>query len=485
MDGRSTTTGLWSVASLLIFATNAHAQTTTIGRAVDLGSDSPLQIGTGDSVQRVCGSFGTTFPAGAVRPPTSPAEDLYFRCNEMVHTANLLTSNPNQPTGNSLGLTSAELGRAMQQLAGEENGSKTRLATETSNGQFANIGLRLDALSRGARATTTGLAASRSLDSVGGNAGADPDGRGWGWFATGAVGFGERDATLAEDEYEYDSNGLTFGADYQLGTGVVLGTAVGLANFEVDFNDLSAGTLVSTAAGGAIEVDGYSLSLFGLAQPGRLTIDGVMIYGNNDYDTQRNVVYAAGPGAPPTGRGAGLIVDRTMVGKTDGDQMAAGISLGTSFNWGATTLYLDGGVTYLDIDVKGYTEQDPTPNGGLNLTFDDQSIQSRQARIGLHLTRAFSAQSAVFSPFIQVEYRREYENDAAVQLARYANAPVVGTQFDLVYQTDAPDDSFIETDLGVVFVLRNNFQLVLDYRTSVSLDLVDASLVTFSFRGGL
>jgi hypothetical protein len=36
----------------------------------------------------------------------------------------------------------------------------------------------------------------------------------------------------------------------------------------------------------------------------------------------------------------------------------------------------------------------------------------------------------------------------------------------------------------MVVVLRNNFQLIFDYRTSVDLDLADASLFSFSFRGG-
>ncbi len=485
MNGRSTASGLVGIASLFLLAAGAHAQNTPLGSVVAAGGGSELQVQTGNSVQAVCTNLaGNGFGgvAGANRPPTSAQEDLFFRCNEMVHTANGLGNAG--ASANSLGLSAAELGRAMQQLAGEENGSKGRLATETSNGQFANIGMRLDALSRGARATATGLGtAGLPLDAVGGNAGDGPGGTGWGWFVTGAVGFGERDATAQEDEYDYDSNGATFGADYQFDGGLVLGTAVGLSRFDVDFTDLSAGTLASTAAGGSIEVDGYSLSLFGLAQLGRrLTIDGVFVYGNNDYDSVRNVSYSAGAAA--TGRGAGLVVDRAILGTTDSNQYAAGVNLGTLFNWGATTLYLDGGFNWLDIEIDGYTEDDPAQNGGLNLTFDEQNIESRQARLGLHLTRAFSGRSAVVSPFIQLDWRHEYENAALIQRANYANAfNTIDPNLDLVFQTDAPDEDFYEADIGVVFVLRNNFQLVLDYRTTIDLDLVDANLVSFTFRG--
>ena len=321
---------------------------------------------------------------------------------------------------------------------------------------------------------------------MGGNAG-DPhgDGGGWGWCATGAFGFGDRESTAREDEYEYDSTGVTFGADYQLSGGLVLGAALGLAQFDVDFEDLSAGTFASTAAGGGIEVDGYSLSFYGVAQPrGRITIDGVLIYGTNDYDTTRKVVYEHGPNA--TGRGATLEVDRAMTGNTDSSQWAAGFNAGTSFDWGATTLYFDGGFVHLDSTVDGYTERDPVTNGGLNLQYDEQSIKSTQARLGLHLTRAFSRTSSVISPFLQLEYRHEFENDAQVFAARYAAAAgiAVGSNFDLLFTTDEPVEDFGDIGVGVVFVLKNNFQLVMDYHASVGIDEVSANLVSFSFRGG-
>jgi uncharacterized protein with beta-barrel porin domain len=471
---------------LSLVSTSLHAQTTTLGSVVQQGGGTPLQIATADAVQRVCvdlGANGFSNVAGANRPPTSASEDLFFRCNEMVHTANALAAN-NQATLNSLGLSASQLAAAMQELSGEENGSKTRLATETSNGQFANIGLRLDALARGARATTGALTtAGREVDQVGGNAGDPGEGRGWGWFATGAVGSGDRESTARENEYDYDSNGVTFGADRQLSGGAVLGAAIGLANFEVDFADLSAGSLASTVAGGDIEVDGYSVSFYGLAQPGeRITIDGVLIYGTNDYDTTRNVVYRADSDA--TGRGAGLVIDRAITGQTDGSQWAVGINIGTSFEWGATTLYLDGGFTHLDIGVDGYDELDPAVNGGLALRYDEQDITSTQARVGLHLTRAFSRPSSVISPFFNLELRHELENDAALFGARYIQAISPASQFDLAFQTDEPEEDFVETGIGVLFVLKNNFQLVVDYRTEVGLDLVSADLLAFSFRGG-
>jgi uncharacterized protein with beta-barrel porin domain len=476
-------------AALLTLASTSVCAQTQLGNVVQQGGGTQLQIDSGNAVQRVCGNLGAA-NGGAlnnirldVRAPTSRQEDLYFRCNEMVNTANSIAGS-GEPN-NSLGLNSSQLAVAMQQLSGEENGSKTRLATETSNGQFANIGLRLDALARGARATTGALTtAGRDGGQLGGNAGDPGDGGGWGWFATGAVGSGDRDSTARENEYDYDSSGLTFGADRQLSGGAVIGAAIGIANFEVDFADLSAGTLASTVAGGGIEVDGYSLSFYGLAQPGeRLTIDGVLIYGTNDYDTTRRVAYQADTDA--AGRGAAFgTVNRTIIGQTDGSQWAAGINVGTSFEWGATTLYLDGGFTHLDVGVDGYDELDTAVNGGLGLRYDEQDITSTQARVGLHLTRAFSRTSSVISPFVNLELRHELENDAEVLGARYIYAASTAPNLDLAFQTDEPEEDFVEAGIGVLFVLKNNFQLIVDYRTELGLDLVSADLLAFSFRGG-
>lgn len=484
---RSKASGL-GIASICLLAGAVCAQeaATPLGQAVSQGGGSSLQVGTANSVQRVCrnlaqaGGLADLARAPSEYQPASPREDLFLRCNEMVDTGlNVL----GQAGLNSMGWDGASLAAAMNQLGGEENGSKTRLATETSNGQFANIGLRLDALARGARATSGGLAtAGRSLGTTGGNAGDRSDG-GWGWFANAAVGFGEREATLAENEYEFDSNGITVGADYLLGNGLVLGAAVGFADFDVDFASAASASAVSTVSGGGIAVDGHSLSFFGLAQPGRVTIDGAVIVGRNDFETTRLVEYAAGPDA--TGRADGLAIDRSILGKTKSDQIAAGINVGTSFNWTATTLYVDAGLAYLDVDVNAYTEDDPAPNGGLNLSFDEQNISSRQARLSAHVTRAFGTRNGVLSPFLQVEYRREFENDAQLHRARYANALTSGADFDLAFATDAPDESFFETSLGLVLVLRNNFQFIVDYRTSVGLRFADASLMTFSFRGAL
>ena len=304
------------MATLLIgvvLPTQVLAQDTTLGTVV-AGADNAtdLQVRTGDAVQLTCGQMLDRYRpvAGDVRPPTSAEEDLFFRCNEMVTTANALDGNDG-PTGNDLGWTSGQLAEAMQQLTGEEQVSKGRLATETSNGQFANIGMRLDAIRAGARSTAGGVnLAMNGTPVVGGNAGEEGDGLGWGWFLNGAYGFGDRDSTQRENEYDFDSYGATLGFDYMFASGLVAGIAAGYADYEVDFDraasPLAGNSLTTTVSGGGFELDGYSLSGYLIGNIGRFYVDGLVSYGSNDYETER-VVAKGGPPAqapPPAPRSA-------------------------------------------------------------------------------------------------------------------------------------------------------------------------------------
>lgn len=478
------------MATLLIgvvLPTQVLAQDTTLGTVV-AGADNAtdLQVRTGDAVQLTCGQMLDRYRpvAGDVRPPTSAEEDLFFRCNEMVTTANALDGNDG-PTGNDLGWTSGQLAEAMQQLTGEEQVSKGRLATETSNGQFANIGMRLDAIRAGARSTAGGVnLAMNGTPVVGGNAGEEGDGLGWGWFLNGAYGFGDRDSTQRENEYDFDSYGATLGFDYMFASGLVAGIAAGYADYEVDFDraasPLAGNSLTTTVSGGGFELDGYSLSGYLIGNIGRFYVDGLVSYGSNDYETERVVRYQGS--ADGSGRGKNLNIDRTMTGKTDSDTLGLGISTGTSFELGGFDLGVDLGLSYLDITVDDYTEQDSAINGGLNLAYGDQDIESLVSTVGAQLTRTYSSSSGVFVPYARADWHHEFENDARTVSARYASQEV-GQSFDLNVGSDDPDEDYFSIGLGVAAIFANNIQAFIDYRATLGLEDASANLFTIGVRG--
>jgi len=470
-----------------VLAFAAQAQETTLGIVVaGANNSSALQVGTGDAVQLTCLSLLDTYRpiAGDNRDPDTPEEDLFFRCGEMVTTANAVAGNDG-PTGNSLGWNGEQLAEAMQQLTGEEQVSKGRLATESSNGQFANIGMRMDAIRNGARATAGGLSlAMNDTPVIGGNAGDEGDGLGWGWFLNGAYGFGDRDSTSRENQYDYDSYGATLGFDFMFDSGLVAGVAFGYSDYEVDFDDVKSSVadndLTSKVSGGGFDTDGYSLSGYLIGDIGRFYLDGLVSYGVNDFETKRVVKYFGADDG--SGRGQNLVINRVMSGSTDSETFALGASTGTSFELGAFDLGVDLGVSYLDITVDGYTEKDSAVNGGLNLAYEDQDIDSLQSTLGAQLTRVFSVSSGVIVPYIRADWIHEFKNDARTVEARYA-AHVTGDTFSLNVGSDKPDSDYYSLGMGVSSVFSNNIQAFIDYRTALGLSKVSANLITVGIRG--
>mgnify|MGYP001815144354 CR=1 FL=1 len=212
-------------------ASGSATPDTELGNVVaSSNSSTSLQVATADAIQNTCVGLSQRDSLSA------PESALFTNCSDMVLTAFAL--DPNLSSDLSLGWTSTQLAEGMQQLAGEEQTSTGRLATETSNGQYANLGMRLDAIRAGARATAGGInVAVNGAPLTGGNAG--DDGTGWGWFLNGGFGTGDRDATVRENAYDYDSWGGTLGADYQFASGLVAGVALGYYDYQVDFDDVS------------------------------------------------------------------------------------------------------------------------------------------------------------------------------------------------------------------------------------------------------
>ncbi len=474
----------------LFLATNLQAQDTDLGAAVSAADNSTgLQVSTGDAVQSTCGQLVPTYAESTnpQLPPATPEQALFLRCSDMVGTALQLNGGPG--IGTSLGWSNEQLAEGMQQLTGEEQVSKGRIATESSNGQYANIGMRLDAIRAGARATAGGVnVALNGAPVVGGNAG--EDGSGWGWFLNGAIGFGDRDATVRENEYEYDSWGTTLGFDYQFASGLVAGVALGYHDYEVDFEDVnsfqSGSQLTNTQAGGGFDTDGYALSGYAIGNVGRFYVDGLVSMGRTDIESERIVRYQGSETG--SGTGQGLIVNRSMLGETDSDTITVGVSTGTSFELGWADLGLDLGISYLDVSVDSYTEidrargNDTNEFSGLNLAYDDQDFDSLQSSLGFQLSRVYSVSSGVLVPYFNAAWRHEFKNDATTMKARYA-AQETGQVFNLNVASDDPDEDFFELGIGLSALFAHNLQGFIDYRTTLGLEDVSANLFTIGVRG--
>ena len=183
----------------------------------------------------------------------------------------------------------AAVTEALDQISGEQITTQQTTAIDFSMTQLVNIGARLEALRMGARGfSTTGfnlgdpgigapISALASLGKLllgeGGASGDEEEGglldRRLGIFVNGAVRWGDKDATDREIGFEFESEGVTVGADYRFTDAFVAGLALGYATGDADFDN----------DGGEQDSDGYSGSFYGTWYGDRGYFDAIGTYG--------------------------------------------------------------------------------------------------------------------------------------------------------------------------------------------------------------
>ncbi|NJN51280.1 MAG: autotransporter domain-containing protein [Gammaproteobacteria bacterium] len=290
----------------------------------------------------------------------------------------------------ALRLTSMQNGNLMQRINALRSGA-TGIDLAGLNVQIGNHAVAGSTLDEVFKAT---------LGKLGGGASGDDFAR-WGLFANGNVKFGEKDATENEAGFDYDTIGITAGIDYRLRDNLVLGAALGYASVQSDF----------TRGNGQLDIDAWSASLFGTYfVADRYYLDGMLTYGQNNYDTTREITYSDTFG----------VVDETARGDTDGMQLSGGLAGGYDFTSGAWTVGPHIGAYYFDVDVDRFAESGAS---GYNMAIGEQSAQSFQLNGGGHLSVVMNRDWGVFIPHARIDYVHELMDSAEVVSVQLANDP--------------------------------------------------------------
>jgi uncharacterized protein YhjY with autotransporter beta-barrel domain len=381
--------------------------------------------------------------------------------------------------------TPQEVESALDALSGEQVTAAQTSGIDFSSMQLTNIGSRIKALRSGARGVSiAGLniihegqrlpieqlggfvkalldADDGDGDGEGGGASGDDEPGGLfddrlGLFMNGNVAFGEKDDTALEAGYDFDSIGLTLGADYRFTDNVVAGFAIGYGDSSSDF----------TQNRGKLDSNGYSGSVFASFYDQGGYIDGILSYGKSSFDALRRIDFTVG----------GVETIAEAKGDTDATTFGAGFSAGWDFSKGAFTFGPNVAVSYIEVDVNGYTE---TGAGGYNLIYDDQTGKSLTIRAGGHASLAFSGRWGVLTPQVRVDFVKELENDSQLVGARFAADP--GSS-GFVLATDVPDEEYLVWGLGLAGIFANGFSAFIDYQTVSSLDLIESHDFTIGLR---
>ena len=461
---------------LLAQAVDPAIPTTTLGAA----GGTPLQQATGDAVQMVCGGFVANQDA-----VTADQVDLFDKCGEMVHTANRLAGNDG-PVAKDLGIDADELRSALQNIAGEEIAAAGSMATEAVGSQSSNVGAHLSSiLARGSGLQVSSVnrqgpfalvALDRGAAAVPSGGGASDDAIGlgrWSTFVNGAFGSGGKSATMGEDGHDTDAQGITLGTDYRVTGNTALGLALGFARNATDFRESE------TVAGGSLDLQSTTLSLYGLWYGARYYADGIVSVGTGAYELERRILIPSAGGLVDAGGAPNDGADRTAVAETDGMQVRASIGGGAEFTQDKLVFAPYARLSLLAVSLDGYDESGA---GGLNLRVDDQEIDSLTSAVGYRIVGTFSTSFSILSPQLSFEWVHEFADDSRDIVSRYINDP---RSLELVAVTDDPDRNYYTAGIGLTSVLRNRVQLYGDYKTLLDLDGVSEHVLTLGARFAL
>jgi outer membrane autotransporter protein len=379
---------------------------------------------------------------------TAQEQALVDRCNEIFGAAT---------DGND-----AQILHALRALAPEESAAQGRIGNRVSMQQVGNIASRLAALRSGASgAALSGLAFNIKGESVpgtvlaellgpdarGGGASADPVvGAKWGAFVSGTLGGGEKKRTDREEGFDFQTLGLTAGADYRFTNTFVLGAALGYANTALDLN----------RNGGDLDAGGISLSLYGTwYQTERLYVDAVLNYGSNNYDMTRKVDYTVGA----------TTVSKTARADTDSGLLA--LSLGGGYEvatQSGITAEASVRFTYVDSTIDGYNE---TGADELNLKLKDQNIDVLTSSLGGRVSWPFSLKWGVLVPQFNLSWEHEFD-DGAHQIKGSFVADRFQTRF--AFDTDEPDRDYFGLSLGVSAIWPGGSTAFAQYQSTLGRD---------------
>jgi outer membrane lipase/esterase len=431
-------------------------------------SGTSLQVDTGIGVQTACGGL---LADQQERELTSPEAALLTRCGEMVHTFRSLRGQDNVNPDLVLDsiTTEDQLAHALQEIAGEETLAPRSMATEAARGQFAGVAARLAAIRGGATGFTIGgLPASPTagsdyatvldLPARGGAASADEPGlnKNLGGFVNLVGTTGNRDATDLEDGFDFDGLGATIGIDYRFTHSLVAGAALGYNALRTDFDKRP------TVAGGSVDADNYSVSVYASHSIDDLYLDAIASYGWSDYNIDRRIVYD--------------VQNRTATADTNSDQYSFAVGLGYEAHKEALSFGPQFRLSYLKLNIDGYEESGAQE---LNLAVDEQKVESVVSALGGQMAYTISSKMGVFRPYATAEWRREFQDHVRVISTQYVHDPNHNV---LSLETSKADRNYYVVGAGMSAVFPGGAQASFSYDTILDLDNITSHTFTLAAR---
>lgn len=247
---------------------------------------------------------------------------------------------------------------------------------------------------------------------------------------------GERDARVGREGFDFESDGVSVGADYRTSDSFAIGAGVGFGRDRTDVG----------SRGSRVDGDATTAAVYGSYHPGdTFYVDGLAGYQWLSYDLTRYVTNTGGQ----------------VNGSRDGKQWFASLAIGGDFRDGAMQISPYARWDYAHATLDGYTEQG---DAIWALRFAEQRVRTSTVNLGVRLQNRYETSWGAFSPQFRLEYQHDLQNneDAVLSYADTLSGPFYRA---LLLATDK---SRVELGLGGVFELRNQWALRLEYRRQQS-----------------
>ncbi len=447
--------------------------TSSLGESDTAGFD----IVVNQSISALLGALAQTPPQremgrviGVVCPKQVAGENLQRDCDALVGAA---------------GDQDPSAAQALARVTPDQVSAPTDASQTAMRTQLRNLGARLAALRAGARGVSlAGLSFSlngqpiqlaalasgwlNAAEAEGGSPLGTLAGGRLGVFINGDVRFGNRDRTDLVEGFDFNTYGITLGADYRFLETFVAGVSVGYTNNRLDID----------GGRGKLDSDGWSGSLYATwyqdfdAHNG-IYVDGLLSYGTLGYDQVRAVSYRFQTGTQ---------VDQGLNGDFDSAQWA--FSLGGGYRWqrGALSVGPVVRLDYVSASIDGYDEtaRDPSaPGSGWRVHIDDQDIESLTTKLGLDLSYAMSQSWGVVVPQLKLDWVHEFKLDADPVTGYFVEDP---TREAFRLEVDRPDRDYFNLGIGAVMQLPHGLSGHVFYRKLLGYDTLSMDSISFGLR---
>ncbi|MCK4509913.1 MAG: autotransporter domain-containing protein, partial [Desulfuromonadales bacterium] len=244
---------------------------------------------------------------------------------------------------------------------------------------------------------------------------------------------GDQDSDDDFDGFDYYSYGVTAGLDTMLNSNALVGMSLGYFQADLDVDDNQ----------GSGDFDTLSASIYGSYFTDRFYLDGVLSYGQHDYDNHRKYEVFSAP--------------RQVHSDHDGTSWSIYGESGYSVNWEEWIVQPFAALHYVYLDEDGFEESGA---GALSLIVKSRSTESLVSDLGARLLRGFETSSGLVMPELSASWNYNFGIDDRMLSSSFAGYP--GAEFSIKGREE--EESGLILGAGLNFLGKSGVSSSLKYR---------------------